>query len=77
MNTWKLTIKPDSNKGKDPFKICYENNLIGIGWHHAYPEDKKVNGLDHARNLIMNHEYWKGKWPYQVYRFVEEMKSTT
>lgn len=70
MNTWKLSIKPDSKKGFNAFKKCQEKSLLGLGWHHAYLSGKP-SSLPEAKNLVKGK--WK-KWPYQLKYLLEDMK---
>jgi len=70
MNTWKLSIKPDSKKGFDAFSKCKEKSLLGLGWHHAYVS-KKPSNLAEAKKLVKSK--WK-KWPYQLKYLLEDMK---
>ena len=70
MNTWKLSIKPDSKKGFNAFFKCKEKSLLGLGWHHAYLS-KNPSDLEEAKRLVK--EKWK-KWPYQLKYLLEDMK---
>lgn len=70
MNTWKLSINPDSKKGFNAFKRCQEKSLLGLGWHHAYLLGKPANLLE-AKKLVK--DKWK-KWPYQLQYFLEDME---
>lgn len=36
MSTWKLTIKPNHEEKFDPFKMCKDKSLLGVGWSKAY-----------------------------------------
>lgn len=71
MNTWKLSIKPDSQKGFNAFAKCKEKSLLGLGWHHAYVS-KHPSDLTEAKKLVK--EKWK-KWPYQLKYLIEDMKT--
>ncbi len=70
MNTWKLSIKPDSKEGFNPFTKCKEKSLLGLGWHHAYVETHPTD-LEHAKSLVK--DKW-GKWPYQLKYLLEDME---
>lgn len=70
MNTWKLSIKPDSKKGFSAFSKCKDKSLLGLGWHHAYLSEKPSNLAD-AKRLVKGK--WK-KWPYQLKYLLEDMK---
>ena len=72
MQTWKFSIKPDSDKGFDPFLKCKELGLVGIGWSHGY-EEQQPKDFDEAKELI------KKKWdssdiPYQIYKLFYDIK---
>lgn len=71
MNTWKLSIKPDCQKGLDPFEKCREKSLLGLGWHHAYLS-RPPSDLNEAKELVEGQ--W-GKWPYQLKYLLEDMKA--
>jgi len=51
VQTWKFSIKPDSDKGFDPFLKCKELGLVGIGWSHGY-EERQPRDLEEAKELI-------------------------
>lgn len=70
MNTWKLSIKPDSKKGFSAFLKCKNKSLLGLGWHHAYLS-KKPSNLEDAKKLVKGK--WK-KWPYQLKYLLEDME---
>ena len=70
MKTWKLSIKPESKKGVDPFDVCQKKSLIGLGWHHAFVEEHPSN-FDQAKKLV--ERKW-GKWPYSLKYFLEDMQ---
>jgi len=70
MNTWKLSIKPDSKKGFNAFSKCKEKSLLGLGWHHAYLS-KNPSDLGEAKRLVKGK--WR-KWPYQLKYLLEDMK---
>lgn len=71
MNTWKLSIKPDSKKGFNALNKCKEKSLLGIGWHHVYLS-KKPSDLVEAKELVKGK--WK-KWPYQLKYLLEDVKT--
>lgn len=71
MNTWKLSIKPDSQEGFDAFKKCKEKSLLGLGWHHAYLSQQPSDLLE-AKKLVKGK--WD-KWPYQLKYLLEDMKA--
>ena len=73
MTTWKFSIKPESQPGRDAFKKCREKSLLGIGWHHAYAEIKHPANLEEAKELV--ERYWKEKWPGNLRRLLEEVKA--
>lgn len=51
MQTWKFTIKPDSDDGFDAFAKCKELGLVGIGWSHGY-EEHQPRDYEEAKELI-------------------------
>ncbi len=51
MGTWKLSIKPDSQEGFDPFEVCKKNSLIGIGWSYIY-ENNNIKTKDEAYKVL-------------------------
>ena len=51
MQTWKFSIKPDSDKGFDPFLKCKELGMVGIGWSHGY-EERQPKDFEDAKELI-------------------------
>lgn len=55
MQTWKFSIKPDSDAGFDAFAKCKELKLVGIGWSHGY-EERQPRDYEEAKELI------KKKW---------------
>lgn len=72
MQTWKFSIKPDSDKGFDPFVKCKELGIVGIGWSHGY-EKKQPKNFEEAKVLI------KQKWntpdiPKQIHKLFDEIK---
>ena len=69
MNTWKLSIKPDSEFGFDAFKLCRQKSLLGVGWSAAYLESQP-NTLEEAKSLVTNRF---GEWPYAVRKLLEEV----
>jgi len=71
MNTWKLSIKPSSQKGFNAFEKCREKSLLGLGWHHAYLS-KHPSDLSVAKRLVKGK--WN-KWPYQLKYLIEDMKA--
>lgn len=71
-NTWKLSIKPGSNKGYDPFDKCKQKSLLGLGWSDAYVATHPTN-IEQAKNLVSSWPEWK-KWPYQLKYFLEDLK---
>ena len=74
MQTWKLSIKPDSEvPHQDVLEKCKQiaQSLIGVGWHHAFV-DNHPNNLEEAKNLVR--DYWKS-YPSQLKSFIEEMKA--
>ncbi|MEH8130040.1 hypothetical protein Q7I35_00050 [Aeromonas allosaccharophila] len=51
MQTWKFSIKPESDEGYDPFIKCKELGMVGIGWSHGY-ENEQPKNFDEAQLLI-------------------------
>ena len=51
MKTWKFSIKPDHDKGYDPFLKCKDLGIVGIGWSHGY-EEQQPKDIDDAKLLI-------------------------
>jgi len=70
MNTWKFTIKPDSEKHFNAFDFCKKSSCIGLGWSGAYIQETPSN-FDEARALLHN-KY--GKTPYQVKHLIQSVK---
>jgi len=70
MTTWKLTIKPDNIEGFDPFQLCQEKSLVGVGWSGAYKE-KQATDIAEAK-LLVEAEYQK--WPYPIKYLIEDVK---
>ncbi len=70
MSTWKLSIKPDSQSGYDPFKLCKDKSLLGVGWSGAYESEQATN-LVEAKRLVKSR--YK-KWPYAVRKLLEDVK---
>ena len=65
MQTWKLSIKPDSSvPSNDVLAKCKEKSLIGVGWHHGYVE-KQPKDPEEAKNMVKK-EWNLGKLPYQL-----------
>lgn len=56
MQSWKFTIRPDSETGFDAFYKCKELGIVGIGWSHGY-EQEQPRDYSHAKDLMRNH--WK------------------
>lgn len=71
MATWKLSIKPDNEKGFDPFKLCRNKSLLGVGWAGAYKE-KQAKNIDEAKVLVKA-EY--DDWPYPIKYLLEDVKN--
>jgi hypothetical protein len=57
MQSWKFTIKPDSEMGFDAFHKCKELGIVGIGWSHGY-EQEQPKDYSHAKELIR--KFWGG-----------------
>ncbi|MCI5165168.1 MAG: hypothetical protein D3903_03540 [Candidatus Electrothrix sp. GM3_4] len=72
MQTWKFTIKPDSDNGFDSFLKCKELGLVGIGWSHGYEEQQPKN-FDAAKELIKK-EWGGSNIPYQINKLFHEIK---
>lgn len=70
MQTWKFTIKPDSEKGYDAFKKCRELNIVGIGWSYCY-ENQQPTSINDAK--AMTSECW-GKNIPQIDILFNEIK---
>lgn len=70
MQTWKLSIKPDSKKSVNPLDICRNKSLIGVGWHYVY-HDKHPSSFEEAKELVIKRE---GKWPHPLKRFCEQVE---
>ncbi len=70
METWKLSIKPDSEKSVNPLKVCKDRSVIGVGWHHAYVE-KHPSDFEEAKDMVLNK--WN-RWPHQLRKFCEELR---
>ncbi len=51
MQTWKFSIKPDSDKDFDPFQKCKDLGLVGIGWSHGY-EKQQPKDFEEAKVFI-------------------------
>lgn len=73
MQTWKFSIKPDSDEGFDPFLKCKELGMVGIGWSHGY-EEKQPKDFEDAKEFI------KKKWntsdiPKPIYTLFDEIKA--
>jgi hypothetical protein len=71
MNTWKLSIKPESKEGFDAFKKCKDDQLLGLGWHHSYVSNQPAD-LNDAKILV--NDLWK-KWPHPLKYLLEDMKA--
>ena len=70
MNTWKLSIKTDSQVGyKQVLEKCKGKSLIAVGWHHAY-HDHHPKNLERAKELVLGK--WR-KWPQQLKCLLEEV----
>ena len=73
MQTWKLSIKPDSSvPSNDVLAKCKEKSLIGVGWHHGYVE-KQPKDPEEAKNMVKK-EWNLGKLPYQLRYFLEDIE---
>lgn len=70
LTTWKLSIKPHSEKGFNAFEFCRNNHLIGVGWHHNYINQNPTN-IDEAKKLVI--QKWK-KWPSALKYLLEKVK---
>ncbi len=51
MQTWKFSIKPESQVGFDPFEKCKELGIVGVGWSRGY-EDEQPRDYEHAKEMI-------------------------
>ncbi len=72
MNTWKFTIKPQSERGYSAYEFCKENSYLGVGWSKAYEKPlSSPNNLKDAKKLVKN-KY--KKWPYQLKHLLESVK---
>ena len=72
MKTWKLSIKPNNSKESDPFKLCKDNSMLGVGWAGAYKERQATN-ISEARELVK--EKYNNKWPHAIKHLLEDVKS--
>ncbi len=70
MNTWKLSIKPNSAKGFDPFEFCKNNALVGVGWAKSYT-DKQPSSPVEAKEMVVARY---GKWDSALKALLERMK---
>ena len=70
MNTWKLSIKPDSKEGFNAFDFCKKNSYLGVGWSWAYEEENAKNTND-AKRLVTKKF---NNWPYQLRDLLESVK---
>lgn len=71
MSTWKLSIKPDSESGFNPFNLCKEKSLLGVGWSGAY-KSEQAQSLSEAKALVKEHF---DNWPYALKKLLEEVKN--
>ncbi len=71
MKTWKLSIKPNNSKESDPFKLCKDNSILGVGWAGAYKEIQALN-ISEAKKLVKA-KY--NKWPHPIKHLLENVKS--
>ncbi len=71
MNTWKLSIKPDSESGFNAFELCQKKSLLGVGWSAAYG-DTQPTTLEEAKDLVIQKF---DKWPNAVSKLLEEVVS--
>ena len=72
MQTWKFSIKPDSDNGFDPFLKCRELGLAGIGWSLGY-EEQQPKDFDEAKELIKKH--WEtSEIPQQINTLFYDIK---
>ncbi|WP_291321470.1 hypothetical protein [Desulfonatronospira sp.] len=72
MQTWKFSIKPDSDEGFDPFLKCKALGMVGIGWSHGY-EEKQPKDFEEAKELIKK-EWDTSDIPKQIYKLFDEIK---
>lgn len=72
MQTWKFSIKPDSDEGFDPFLKCKELGMVGIGWSHGYEEKQPIN-FEEAKELIKKQK-GPSDIPKQIYKLFDEIK---
>jgi len=70
MSTWKLSINPDSESGFNPFDLCKDKSLLGVGWSGAY-EDAQALTLSKAKELVKQKF---SSWPYALKKLLEEVK---
>jgi hypothetical protein len=70
MQTWKFSIKPDSDKGFDPFLKCRELGLVGIGWSHGY-EERQPKDYEEAKDLIK--KQWGAAEISQIHKLFYEI----
>lgn len=70
MSTWKLSIKPDNEPGYDPFNLCKDKSLLGVGWSEAY-EEIQASNLIEMKELVMRRY---SQWPYPIRKLLEEVK---
>jgi hypothetical protein len=70
MSTWKLSIKPDSESGFNPFDLCKDKSLLGVGWSAAY-EDAQALTLSEAKVFVKQRF---DSWPYALKKLLEEVK---
>ncbi len=56
MQSWKFTIRPDSETGFDAFQKCKDLGIVGVGWSHGYEQEQPMD-YSHAKELMRDH--WK------------------
>jgi hypothetical protein len=70
LSTWKLSIKPDAEKGTDPFSVCRENSLIGIGWSYIF-DNREISSKEQSYAALREEE---GHVPKTVQKFLDEVR---
>jgi len=72
MSTWKLSIKPDSEKGREPFELCRRKSLVAVGWSYIWDDEPNISTKDESYDVLRAKE--KGYVPRTIERLLDEVK---
>lgn len=72
MSVWKLSIKPDAETDFDPFALCRNKSLVGVGWSYIF-DGRKISNKSESYQALRAQE--GGTIPKPIERLLDEVKA--